>query len=336
MRQLSKIVPTSLFIFVFFLTGCNNGNEHSPYSEVFSQPKFSSLTDSIRKYPDFDELYFRRAILLNKNNYPEPALADFEKAWSLKKKEQYAYGISILLQNQKPDSAITFLNETLTALPKSILLRISLARIYEAQHKIEDALSLCDQIIQIDSLQLDALMLKADLLDQQNNTAESIATLEKAYSINPDIEELDYKLAYKYASTKNPKTIVFCDVLLKKDSLNEHAEPLYFKGFYYENIGDKNKALDFFNQAIVRDYTFLDAYMNKGKILYNLKKYNDAIKVYRLALNIQSTYADAYFWLGKCQEALGQKEDAKLNYERAYGLDKTLTEAKDAAGRIQN
>jgi tetratricopeptide (TPR) repeat protein len=336
MRQLSKIIAAALPIIIFFLTACNNGEDRSPYNGILSQPPFAPLTDSIKKEPKRDELYFHRAVLLIKNNLPEPALADFKKAWSLRKEEPYALGIGNILLDKKPDSAVVFINDALKDLPKSILLRLNLARAYRAQNKIPDALTICDDILRIDPQQLDALMLKADLLDQQNNTAASIAALEQAYAINPAIEDLDYNLAYKYASTKNPKTLAFCDTLLKKDSLNEHPEPLYFKGVYYENMGDKNKALDFLNQAVVRDYTFLDAYMNKGKILYDQKKYNDAIKVYRLALNVQSTYADAYFWMGKCQEALGQKADAKLNYERAYGLDKTLTEAKEAADRIKN
>lgn len=336
MRQVSKIIATALSAGIFFLTSCTNHEESSPYTEILSKPPFAPITDSIKKEPQRDELYFRRAVLLNKNNFPEPALADFKKAWSLKKEEPYALGIGTILSDKKPDSAVVFINDALKDLPKSILLRLNLARAYQAQKKIPEALNACDDILRIDPQQLNALMLKADLLDQQNNTNAAIATLEQAYAINPALEDLDYNLAYKYASTKNQKTLAFCDTLLKKDSLNEHAEPLYFKGVYYENMGDKNKALDLLNQAIVRDYTFLDAYMNKGKILCDQKKYNDAIKVYRLALNVQSTYADAYFWMGKCQEALGQKTDAKLNYERAYGLDKTLTEAREAADRIKN
>ncbi len=50
--------------------------------------------------------YFRRAVLLNTNNLPEPALADFKKAWSLKKEEKYAFGLGNLLLDKKPDSAI--------------------------------------------------------------------------------------------------------------------------------------------------------------------------------------------------------------------------------------
>ncbi|HEY1870178.1 MAG TPA: tetratricopeptide repeat protein, partial [Chitinophagaceae bacterium] len=112
-------------------------------------------------------------------------------------------------------------------------------------------------------------------------------------------------------------------------------EPYYFKGVYYSNINDKANALNYFNKAIEFDYTFLDAYMDKGRILFDQKKFKDAASVFQLTLKISATYADAYYWLGKCQEAIGQKEDARSNYLRAYGLDKTLTEAKDAADRIK-
>lgn len=336
MKYFSGIYAFLLAIAVFCLAACNNETKQGPYDDILTQPPYASLTDSIRKFPDRDELYFRRAVLLNKNYYPEPALADFKKAWSLKKEEQYALGAGTILLNQKPDSAISFLNDALKELPRSFLLQLTLARTFEAQKNISAALDVCENILRANPKQMDALVLKADLLDQQNKTGASIATLEKAYSINQGIEKIDYKLGYKYAFTKNPKTIAFCDNLLKEDSLNEHAEPLYFKGVYFEKTGDTNKALILFNEAIIRDYTFIDAYMNKGKILYDMKKYNDAIKTYRLLLNIQSTYSDAYYWLGKCQEAMGKKEEARVNYERAYGLDKTLTEAFDAANRLKN
>ncbi|HWC53669.1 MAG TPA: hypothetical protein VG676_08810, partial [Chitinophagaceae bacterium] len=92
MRQLSKIIAAALPIIIFFLTACNNGEDQSPYDGILSQPPFAPLTDSINKEPERDELYFHRAVLLNKNNLPEPALADFRKAWSLKKKRTICFG----------------------------------------------------------------------------------------------------------------------------------------------------------------------------------------------------------------------------------------------------
>ena len=90
-----------------------------------------------------------------------------------------------------------------------------------------------------------------------------------------------------------------------------------------------------FNSCIKKDYTFLDAYMEKGRILYKQSKYKEAMEVYDIAIKVSNSFADAHLWKGKCQEALGQKEEAKISYQRAYAFDKTLTEAKEAADRIK-
>lgn len=335
MSKLSKISAIIALCATFFITGCGHKEEASPYDELLTQSPFAALTDSIKRQPERDELYLRRAILLNKNNYPEPALADFQKAWSLKKNEQYALGISTILSGTKPDSAIQFLNVALKQIPQSILLQLSLATIYDAQKKPDDAMTICERILKMNPDQLDALVMKADLLEKKNNTTESIATLEKACKIAPYLADINYNLAYKYAENKIPKAIAFSDSLIKKDSLGQHAEPYYCKGIYYSNINDKIKALASFNEAIQHDYNFINAYIEKGKIFYDQKKYSDAMKTFNLAATISTTFADAYYWMGRCEEAQGQKEEAKLNYQRAYGLDKTFTEAKEAAEKLK-
>ena len=216
------------------------------------------------------------------------------------------------------------------------MLNLSLAHAYDAQNKTNDALKVTDAILTVDPEQVDALKIKADLLEKKKQTDESIKTLEKAYQLTPFDVDLNYNLAYKYAESKNPKAISLCDSLIKQDSLHLHAEPYYYKGIYYSNVNDKAKALDMFNDAIQHDYYFLNAYIEKGKVLFDEKKYTDAMKVFQLANTISATFPDAYYWMGKCQEAVGQKDEARLNYQRAYGLDKTFTEAKEAADRIKN
>jgi tetratricopeptide (TPR) repeat protein len=214
-------------------------------------------------------------------------------------------------------------------------LHLSLARSYNAQNKTDDALKICDEILQQNPEQVDVMKMKAELLESKGNKNEAISVLEKAYSITPFDIKLNDDLALKYAESKNPKVISLCDSLIKKDSLHLHAEPYYYKGIYYSNINDKAKALAMFNEAIQHDYYFLDAYIEKGAIFYEQKKYIEALKVFQLVNTISATFADAYYWIAKCQQALGQKEEALLNYQRAYGLDKTFREAKDSADKLK-
>jgi tetratricopeptide (TPR) repeat protein len=129
--------------------------------------------------------------------------------------------------------------------------------------------------------------------------------------------------------------IAFSDSLIKKDTLKLHPEPYYIKGIYYSNTDNKDKALQCFNETIKLNYNYLNAYIEKGKILLDQKKIPDALKTFQLANTISPSFPDAYYWMGRCQEESGQKQDAKLNYEKAFGLDKTFTEAKEAAENIK-
>ena len=334
MFKIAKIFSSILFVLIL-IGSCGDKDSSSPFDRVLSQPPYAELTDSIKQEPKKDELYFRRAVLLNTNGLPEPALADFQKAWLLKKNEKYAFGISSLLLDKKPDSAILFLNQALKELPESFLLQLTLARSYNAQEKPDEALKICNAILQINPQQVDVLKLKAELLYKKGNPAESISILEKAYRFTPFDIDLNYELAYKYAENKNAKITGLCDSLIKIDTLQLHAEPYYYKGIYFSNTGDKAKALSLFDQAILHDKYFMNAYIEKGRVFYDQKRFNDALKIFQLANTLSNTFPDAYFWMGKSLEALGQKEEAKLNYQRAYGLDKTFTEAKEAADKLK-
>ena len=272
--------------------------------------------------------------MLNKASFPEPALADFRKAWSIRKDERYAFGVSTILLDKRPDSAIAFLDEALKQLPESMLLGISLARALERQDKKKEALDLCNRLLESNPEQVDVMKMKASLLDEAGQLKEAISQLEKAYALTPYDVELNHYLALKYAENKNPRVLKLCDSLIKKDSLGLRAEPYYYKGIYFSNLQQKEKALQLFNDAIQHDYYFLDAHIEKGIVLYEQKKFREAYTAFNLAMTISPKYADAYYWMGKSQQALGEKEEARLNYQRAYGLDNSFREAKDSADKL--
>jgi tetratricopeptide (TPR) repeat protein len=334
MNRIAKIIAF-LSAVLILISSCNDKGTNSAFSEVLTQPPYAGLTDSIKQAPNNDELYFRRAVLLNTNNLPEPALADFKKAWALKKDEKYAFGLGNLLLDKKPDSAIIFLNGALAELPNSFLLQLTLARSLSAQNKIEDALKICNDLLQKNPEQVDMLKIKAELLTKKGTAAEAISILEKAYRLTPYDIDLNYDLAYKYGENKNPKVITLCDSLIKIDTLGLYAEPYYYKGIYFSNINDKARALSMFDLAIQHNYSYLNGHIEKGRVLYEQKQFNDALKSLQLANTISPKFPDAYFWIAKCQEAMGQKQEAKLNYQRAYALDNSFTEAKEASDKIK-
>jgi tetratricopeptide (TPR) repeat protein len=320
-----------LFVLIFWLLACNNDSRDEL---LLQKPPFDKLTDSIQKTPQNAELYYRRGLLLLKNERLPYAKADLRSAWQLYPNEMYALGLANILAQENADSAIIFLQAALSKLPESIALQISLAKRYLQKQEYDKALAICNTITSQYPNQLDALILKSEILHEQNKNEESLAALEQAYQYGPFDRDLVYDLAFLYAETKNSLALSITDSLLKNDTLEKHAEPYYFKGVYFRNIGNNAEAIQQFNEAIRQDYYFLDAYMEKGQIFYDQKKFEAARKTFQLASTVSPTFADAYFWLGKCDEALNNKPEAKLNYQRAYGLDKSLTEAQAAAGKL--
>lgn len=334
MFQVAKIVLFYSFCLIL-INGCtDNAGNDSPFADILDRPPYASLSDSIRKEPGRDELYFRRAILLNTNELPEPALADFKKAWELKKNEQYALGAGSILLETKPGEAVQFLQSAVKLLPESVLLNITLARALDAGKKPDEALAICNRLLSANPEQVDFLKMKADLLGKLGKEQDAMTILEKAYTLTPYDVELNYILALKYAETKNPKVLQLCDSLIKADSDSSHAEPYYYKGIYYATIHDKVAAIRNFDEAVKHDYYFLDAYIEKGILYYESRQYKEALAVFNLSLTISPKYADNYYWIAKCQQAQGLREEAKLNYQRAFGLDKEFKAAKDSAEKL--
>lgn len=235
---------------------------------------------------------------------------------------------------------INSIRDSIKLHPADTLAKYKLVLILQDVGRYKEAVSVLDSmnISNTDSANTKTyynyLFKRSELLMLAGDTANAIKTLE-LFVIPGELTEAGLRLADLYAETKNPKTISLCDAMNKNDASGHDPNPDYLKGVYYYNTEELEKALAQFNSCILKDYTFMDAYMEKGRILYKQKKYQEAITVYDLALSISNSYADAFFWKAKCQEALGQTKDAKLNYQKAYGLDKTLTEAKEAADKLK-
>ncbi|MBD0332999.1 MAG: tetratricopeptide repeat protein [Chitinophagaceae bacterium] len=314
-----------------YLIACN-GNEHA--DEILSKPPYDKLTDSIKKFKGDAALYSRRGELLYQNNQFPYAESDYKKAWTLQPNEEHAIDVAKVLIKKNQDSAITFIEKALIKIPESIVLQVSLAKGYQKRNQPEKALAICNQVISKHPNQLDALILKSEILQSLNKNDEALATLEKAYSYAPFDAEIAYDLAFEYAESQNSKALVLADSLIRMDSLKIHPEPYLLKGIYYYTKKNYDAALQQFNTAIKKDYNYLDAHMYKGEMFYDQKRYSDALKTFQLVINITPTYADAYFWMGKTLQAMGNKQEAKLNYQRAYGLDKSLTGAKEAADKL--
>jgi tetratricopeptide (TPR) repeat protein len=331
-----KNLVSCTLLSILIATSCGNKEEDSPYSNIYNLPGLKKISDSIKQFPENDVLYYRRAnqILVVNDNFTDAAIYDLKKAWGLKQSGDYAIDLGYLLLKKNADTALTFITDAKKKFPDNAELGFCLAEAYIKTKKTNQAMAEVNDVIAKDSTNKYLLEKKVSVLLRLEKKDEAIALLEKLYIAGNKYVGSD--LAFLLAEAKNPKVLAIADDMIRSDSAQEHAEPYYFKGIYYYNIGDKTKAIDLFNHAIQNDKFFIDAWIEKGKTQFELKQFANAKSTFDKIIEISPDNADAFYWLGKCAEAAGNKEEAKLNYQKAFALDKTLTEAKEAAARINN
>jgi tetratricopeptide (TPR) repeat protein len=144
-----------------------------------------------------------------------------------------------------------------------------------------------------------------------------------------------YDRALQYAETGDSALLPLCDSLLKFDSARAGASPFYYRGIYHATRKEIKEAISFFDKTIVKDYRFLDAYIEKAALLAEIKKPAMALRELELARTISPSYAPTHYWIAKINESMGQTDKALLHYQLSLSLDSTLIEARQGIERLE-
>ena len=218
--------------------------------------------------------------------------------------------------------------------PDSIILIQNLAAYYLDIQNYDAALSTINTAIVKDSNNAELLDNQSIIFAQKGDTANAINSLEKAVD-KLAAPQYIISLGALYAQSNNPQALAMADALLYANKAGAEKEAYFIKGLYYTYNNEKEKAIPFFDKCISINYTFMDAYLEKGIALYDLKKYSEAATVLQKAVMVQNNYDKGYYYLGRCFEKLNNKEDAIEAYKMALLYDPNYVEAQDALGKLQ-
>jgi tetratricopeptide (TPR) repeat protein len=219
--------------------------------------------------------------------------------------------------------------------PDSILLHESLVQNYRDSGDYDAAITEEKISITKDSSNGDLWDHLFWLYYENQDTANAIASLEKATQLTPN-PQYYITLGSVYAQAKNINALTVADKLYQYPTADYKKEALFIRGLYYSTIGEREKAIPFFDQSLEIDYTYFDAYREESICLYNMGRYEDAIKKLQKAVSIKSDFSVAYYWMGRCFEKLNNKKDAISSYQLALQVDPDYDDAKDALKKINN
>jgi|SanBayMetagenome_1026888.scaffolds.fasta_scaffold11119_1 tetratricopeptide (TPR) repeat protein len=125
------------------------------------------------------------------------------------------------------------------------------------------------------------------------------------------------------------------DVLSGKTKQPEDAIAYYNRGNVYYDLGEKQKALEDYNQALKLDPNLAYAYNGRGNVYYyNLGENQKALEDYNQALKLDPNFAVSYNGRGNVYYNLGEKQKALEDYNQALKLDPNLVYAYHGRGNV--
>lgn len=171
---------------------------------------------------------------------------------------------------------------------------------------------------------------------QNKDTVLSIHFLNQAIDVNPNQSDAAFMLAGIYAAQKNPNWKKITEHLIhQKEDPIAAAKGYYLTGIQLSNENKIKEAITAFEKAIILNYTFTDAYIEKAILLFDSDHTDQAIDLLYKAQEMDRKSADIPFWLGECYLKKKNKEKAMAFFEQTQRLDPDYQAAIDRIANIK-
>lgn len=299
---------------------------------------------------------------LDSNEYPEKSISKFESM--LKTDDVYFFDsedfeeiIHHYLNDGKMSLGKKAIQIGLEQHPNCLELKLLQVEVLTFEDKFELAEKLLDEIQDLDALNEEIYIQRANIQSKQDNHQGAVKFLLEALHLTDDTfdihallgmeylfmdDHLNAKLSFMkcvefdpgdYASLYN---VVYCFEFLEDfdggiQYLNDYLEQHPYCEVAWHQLGKMYYALDMFQEAltafdfsVISDDTFIGAYFEKGKVLEKLGRYNEAIENYEATITMEDPTSHAFLRLGKCHEKLGNNELAKYYYYHTVHEDPLL------------
>jgi tetratricopeptide (TPR) repeat protein/tRNA A-37 threonylcarbamoyl transferase component Bud32 len=199
----------------------------------------------------------------------------------------------------------------------------------------QEAVSCCDQAVEIDRSCAAAWCNKGSALQSLGQHQEAIVCCDEAL-------EIDFRHADAWCNKGNAlhdlrrheEAIACFDRALEIDP--KHAIAWYDKGNTLSAQGRHREAIACYDEALKIDPRYAKAGYSKANALYALRQYREAVACFDSVLEIDARNPDAWHNKGAALSALGDKVGAIACYDRALQIDPRSAEAWSNKGSALN
>jgi len=196
------------------------------------------------------ELIQKASLLESVGNFAEAERTHLEILKEIPDSPEAYVNLALVQARQNAfDRAIATLNQGIARLPDSEVLLVRLGHTYLVSGKAAEALALMDRVLVLDPRNVDALTVRAGILDASGRKEEARESYERALSVEPESRFLRMSLASNLATGgKLEEAIVIYEGLIA-DFPDEQAFYQY-AGIAYSYLGRYDQAVSRLRQAV--------------------------------------------------------------------------------------
>lgn len=292
-----NVLPILLISAALVVTGCATKPETSATETQ------TTIQDTEKKAPVVEEKKVEK-----KKEPEDPPNVKFAK-----KLQKY-------LDKGDTEGAIGCFKELPAELQNDIELKLLLGALYYSNNQYEEAIGVANEVLALDSVNVDALELISLCNRAKGDKAAYKATQDKILAADPYNPSANIQKAEDYALNKKYKQArESYRKALKGDSKNEDALFGFAQMSFYTD--DLKTSKEVFQQLIDKDPNNAAALAYMGKIAYDEENYLRASKFISEAIKNDPNNYDYWMDYGKYLRYQGKFDDAAKAWKKATELD---------------
>ncbi len=304
---------------VCMLAACSQSPKQE--ASVESDADITVITDEITKNPSDAALFYKRAQKYYEKERFQEAIFDMEKAMSIDSLNPDFYHLlsDVYLDYFNSSGALKMMNRVLALYPERVPSLLKMSELKYILEEYDGSILTINEIVRIDPQNAEAyFMLGRNFMALQDNQ-RAIQAFQTAVEMDSKLTDAWIYLGELYEAKKDPTAIRYYESAVLSDPSSNQA--LHAKAFYLQGHGKIQEAISIYNQIIVKDKTYTDAYLNTGLLYMDIDSMSQALKQFSLMTANAPTNYLGYYYRGIVYEKTGKKEAALKDYESAYRLN---------------
>ena len=276
---------------------------------------------------DFNDVYLKLGELHHQQGNVETSVGYFKRALTLNPElaNKFITQGQRAFDEQNYQKAIESLNTHLLLFSEDISAAYLLGQSYEANGDIDNALTLYQRTLALDSQRTDVLFKMAYIYRNREAHQQAIDTLQQIIEIAPDTTEAHSLMALSYLTLEQPDPALLAflaTVRLNPEDVSAH----YHAAILFERKGEIDNAIVHYEKTIGLDTASIESpffevtevtpFFQLGAIYRERNDEDNIVRVYQPALEIEPAHPELHHLLA----VIFEKRDQRENAIRHYGL----------------